>query len=356
MTYDPFSRGPFPVGVRTTELDDPVRAERRLPVEAWYPATPEYAGQDLADPTRDRYRIVPGFPRLRQDAVRDAAARPGSYPLLVFSHGYGSHRRQSTFFCTHLASHGYVAAAVEHTGNTVADVMQAFLGSAGASVPAAPAMNFADQVEARPRDVIRTIDALAGGAVEALAGMIDTTRIGVAGHSFGGWTALATPPRDARVRALLPLAPAGGSSTLPTNVLRDALRFDWGRDVPTLLLVAERDSLLPLAGMYELLDRVPSTKRMAILENADHMHFCDDVERTHEMFRIMPPTKDLEGIAKTIPPVSEFCPGWHGHDFIRGLGLAHLDAVLRDDPRAQGFLAGDLRGVFGGRGIAVRLA
>jgi len=31
---------------------------------------------------------------------------------------FGGHRRQSTFFCTHLASHGYVVAAADHTGNT----------------------------------------------------------------------------------------------------------------------------------------------------------------------------------------------------------------------------------------------
>jgi hypothetical protein len=41
----------------------------------------------------------------------------------VFSHGYGAHRRQSTFFCTHLLSHGYVV-AMDHTGNTVFETIR----------------------------------------------------------------------------------------------------------------------------------------------------------------------------------------------------------------------------------------
>ena len=125
MGYDPFARGPFPVGVRTTTLTDAARGGRRLPLEVWYPATDAHAGQDTVDPTRDRYEMLPGLPSVSQDAVRDAAARQGPFPLVAFSHGYGGHRRQSTFLCTHLASHGYVVAAPEHVGNTVLDAMQA---------------------------------------------------------------------------------------------------------------------------------------------------------------------------------------------------------------------------------------
>ena len=48
--YDPFARGPFPVGVRTLEL---ARGGRSLPVELWYPATDEYAGKDDERPLRE---------------------------------------------------------------------------------------------------------------------------------------------------------------------------------------------------------------------------------------------------------------------------------------------------------------
>src|SRR6185369_5476378 len=98
-----------------------------------------------------------------------------------------------------------------------------------------------------------------------------------AGHSFGGWTTLAVAGRDRRIRAALPLAPAGGGSELPVQQLRESLDLDWDRDVPTLFIVADRDTLLPLSGMHELLERTQATKRMVILKNADHMHFCDRV-------------------------------------------------------------------------------
>ena len=124
MAYDPFARGPYPAGVRTMALSDFARGGRLLPAEVWYPATDADAGRDVDPASRDTYDLVPGFPPFSQDAVRAAAPRAGRHPVVLFSHGYGGHRRQSTFLCTHLASHGYVVAAVDHTGNTMLDVMR----------------------------------------------------------------------------------------------------------------------------------------------------------------------------------------------------------------------------------------
>src|SRR5690606_17664657 len=96
MAYDPFTRGPRPVGVRTLDALDASRG-RRLPIELWYPAHQRHAGRDTAPGTRDTYELMPGLPPVHQDAVRDAEAEPGEYPLVAFSHGFGGHRRQSTF-------------------------------------------------------------------------------------------------------------------------------------------------------------------------------------------------------------------------------------------------------------------
>jgi predicted dienelactone hydrolase len=48
-------------------------------------------------------------------AVRNAAAESGTYPLIIFSHPSGGHRRSATFLSTHLSSHGFVVAAVDHS-------------------------------------------------------------------------------------------------------------------------------------------------------------------------------------------------------------------------------------------------
>ncbi|SRR6266516_2573845 len=94
--YDPFARGRFPVGVRTIHAPDPARG-RVFPCEVWYPAHTGDADQPGAG------------------EARDAAPRRGAYPLVVFSHHSGGHRRSATFLCTHLASHGYVVAALDHS-------------------------------------------------------------------------------------------------------------------------------------------------------------------------------------------------------------------------------------------------
>src|SRR6266516_4776950 len=111
--YDPFDRGPFPVGVVTVQAPDPAR-DRLFPCEIWYPAAAHHAGQDLAPDSRDLVAARPDDTPRARAAVRDAEPRPGTYPLVVFSHHGGGHRRSATFLCTHLSSHGYVVAALDH--------------------------------------------------------------------------------------------------------------------------------------------------------------------------------------------------------------------------------------------------
>jgi predicted dienelactone hydrolase len=350
MAYDPFARGPHPAGVRTMVLCDFARGGRSLPAEVWYPATEADAGRDVDPATRDTYDLVPGFPPFSQDAVRAAAPQAGRYPVVLFSHGYGGHRRQSTFLCTHLASHGYVVAAVDHTGNTMLDVIRQIMqAESGQKLPsiAEQAKAFAED---RPGDMTFLLDALLDSE---LASLVDPERVGMTGHSFGGWTTIATTARDRRIRATVPLAPAGGSTPLSDEFAVADRDFAWGRDVPTLYVVADRDTLLPLKGTRQLFDRTRSPKRMVVLRNADHMHFCDRVEEVHEIFRLMPQDRIFEPIRGKIPPITELCPGEHALDAIRGLALAHFDAYLKGDGAAVAFVRGDVAAPLAARGIAV---
>src|SRR5262245_61741661 len=98
------ARGPHPVGVTTIQVD--VRDDRGLPVEIWYPAEESHRGQDVDPEGGDEFDVIPGIVGDVQQAMRDAAPATGTaFPAVVFSHGTVSHRRQSTFLCTHLASH-----------------------------------------------------------------------------------------------------------------------------------------------------------------------------------------------------------------------------------------------------------
>src|SRR5213593_701815 len=115
--YDPFARGGFPVGVRTISAVDAAR-DRPFPCEIWYPASVEHAGRDTAPTTQDVFTGL-GETRRSQWAVRNAAAQAGTYPLILFSHSSGGDRRQSAFLCTHLSSHGYLVAALDHSERVV---------------------------------------------------------------------------------------------------------------------------------------------------------------------------------------------------------------------------------------------
>jgi hypothetical protein len=100
--------------------------------------------------------------------------------------------------------------------------------------------------------------------------------------------------------------------------------------VPTLYLVAEDDTALPLAGMYELLERTRATKRMIVLRRADHGHFAD--EFVHEVGH---------------------CPREHAHVFVRGLTLGHMDAALSQREAAERFWDGDVEAELAVRGVDV---
>jgi dienelactone hydrolase len=357
MSYDPFVRGPHPVGVRSVEVTDTSR-DRTLPIEVWYPASSAHAGADLSEATQDRYTVLPIMPATLQEAVRDAAPAEGRFPLVAFSHGFGGHRRQTTHFCIHLASHGYAVVAVDHVGNTIAEMMQT-MGQLG-SVSSPDAFALIDSfISNRPSDVSFSIDCALDGFAGGLGDQIDGERVGMTGHSFGGWTTLMVSGRDSRIAAALPLAPAGGSMRTEANPFAGALDLAWEREVPTLYLVADRDSLLPLDGMHELLGKTPGDPRMVVLENSDHMHFCDNVEQTHEMLRLISSMAPPEGPSpigpEGVPPMSELCPGEHAYAFIRGLGLAHMDAHVRESGDAARLLARDLGALLKDRGVSVQV-
>ena len=323
--YDPFVRGRYPVGVRTSEVLDTVR-NRLFPIEVWYPAAAGYAGQDLAPGSQDIFSDPPSDMPRKQMAVRNAAAQPGRYPLVLFSHSSGGRRRQSTFLCTHLSSHGYVVAALNHSETIAPELMRA--DGESAEQTAARVQGWIDN---RVPDVQFLLDYLVHHVAWDSGVTVDPARIGMLGHSFGGWTALAAPEVEGRIGAVVALAPAG-SSRPPPNIIPAQLTFEWGRDVPTLYLVAEDDMALPLAGMVELFERTCSTKHMVSLRRADHGHFGDEVE-----------------------PQAGQCSREEAHLCVRGLTLAHLDDVLKRQEAAQRFWRGDVAAELAVRGVDVRV-
>ena len=367
MSKDPFARGPHPVGVRSVEPSDE-RRDRRVPLEVWYPATRDFEGADLDPQRQDRYCSIPGGPRASQTAVRDAELASGSFPLVVFSHGFASHRRQTSHLCAHLASHGYLVGSVDHLGNTVADVMQLAMQSArDESGPLDTLGMLKSVMNDRPADLSFAIDCFESGRAGLPESALASDGVGVSGHSFGGWTTLRVAADDPRIRAAMPLAPAGARSPLGsgTELLESALGGSWSHPVPTLCIAAELDTLLPLGGIRQLFARLDSPKRLVTLHDADHMHFCDRVEETHEVFRLMGSVllsglgdaddggAQTDALLATARPATELCPGSDAYLLLQGLGVLHMDAHLKRDAQAHEILRGDLQSLLAQRGVSI---
>lgn len=343
--YDPFARGPFPVGARTIRIHDEAR-DRLFPCEIWYPAASDRLGQDLSPATQDTFTVPSSDTPRRQAAIRHAAPEPGTYPLILFSHHSGGHRRAATFLTTHLASHGYIVGALDHS-----EIIAPELARKAGETPGQTAARMQAVIAGRVPDIRFLLDHLLAEPPSVPGARIDPSRVGIVGHSFGGWTALATPEADQRIRAVVALAPGGASNPRP-GILPVTLTFAWGRDIPTLYLVAENDVSLPLSGMYELFDGTPATKQMSVLHRANHLHFIDNVEHEHEKIRAMQWPPALAWIQQEMKPIAELCSGEQAHLFTRGLTLCHLDAFLKQNERARSFLAGNVETKLASRSIS----
>jgi predicted dienelactone hydrolase len=148
------------VGLRMLDAAvDPLRAVA-LPAAAFYPAT----GAADAETDLGEYVLAAG---------RDLPAVPGRHPLVVISHGHGGTMWGHHDLAAALARRGYVVAVLEHLGDSYRDYADA--GS--------------DRVLlGRAYQISAVIDAAL--ADPAVGPLIDPARIGVAGFSAGGYTAL----------------------------------------------------------------------------------------------------------------------------------------------------------------------
>jgi predicted dienelactone hydrolase len=204
-----FDHGPFEtVGFTTlafTKTSVTTGAPRALDTLVWYPA-------------------VSGTGTKQGDVFIGARPLRRRFPLIVFSHGSCGVPSQSPFFTAGLASFGFVVAAPPHPGNETTDLPHC-------SDPAELVDSFANRVP-DVRFVIDQMLAQSANRSSPFARRINAKRIGMSGHSFGGLTTLRIAAEEPRVRAAVALAPA-------------VLGINPTIRIPTLVLAAELDSLVP---------------------------------------------------------------------------------------------------------------
>ncbi len=291
-SYEPFAHGPHRVIAESFSADDTARGHR-FPIETWTPET----------------------------------AAPA--PLVLYSHSSGGNRHSSSFLFDHLASHGYAVAALDHS-----ELVAPALRRRDGETPEERAARVRSIIAARVPDLRFLLATMLGRAGDRL----DSERTGAVGHSFGGWTVLAAPEVEARIRSVVALAPGGSDHPRP-GIIPSKLTFEWRHPVPVLILAAEDDVPVPLDNVREVYERARGPKRMFVLRAADHQHLVDDVEGEHEGLRGASLPGDGAWIPPAMRPIGELMPAEHAHRIVRGLALAHLDATLRGSEAAERFLA-----------------
>ncbi len=176
QTWPIGEQGPYLVGHRVidhTYVSPATGEDRTIKVHIWYPSESsdgtfaEYLGPLFTD--ENSFDDVPLAPSVYGE----------TYPLIAYSHGDQGFAGTSSFLMRHFASQGWVAIGPDHTDNLLFT-----------SVEPRPSSLYLH----RSTDMSECLNVLeALPADDPLAGVVDTERVLLSGHSFGVhtiWTAL----------------------------------------------------------------------------------------------------------------------------------------------------------------------
>jgi len=289
--YLPEPTGPCPVGTTSLYLKDVSRPDpwaagvnaRELMVSVWYPAAPSQGRRArYMTPAESELQLTSrGIAGVAQDvlstvrtnAVVDAtpAGRQHALPLVVLSPGFTNARSALTALAEDLASHGYVVAGIDHTYESFAT---AFPDGRVTTCLAREARRRGEgfwekAVAGRAADVSFVLDDLTGAhPAWPGAGLIDPSRMAMAGHSLGGAAAIGAMLADSRIRAGIDM---DGSTHVPIP--------DQGLSRPFLFLGKQANYTPGSGGAVTSWERdwklLTGWKRWLVVAGAVHASFTD---------------------------------------------------------------------------------
>ncbi|HEY6629394.1 MAG TPA: hypothetical protein VI193_10460 [Acidimicrobiia bacterium] len=237
----PLPSGPEAIGTLTFDLVDAEREEtygpapggpRKLRVQVWYPAE----SSDEVDPTawaEDWDVVAPALSELLgypgwflnytrytpSHATVSLPVAEGTFPIVIYSHGWNGFRAITVNQIENLVSHGYVVIAPDHTYSAVTtrfengDVVpydpEALPEEADVSEEeyAEASGNLMNVYVADLTSILNALDLGEDGPFGALATSADLSKIGIYGNSIGGGAAVEVCLLDERCDAVLGLDP-----------------------------------------------------------------------------------------------------------------------------------------------------
>lgn len=308
--------------------------------------------------------ILPGREGERDLALRVYFPRSGGpYPVVLFSHGLNTSKDHygelSRFWC----SHGYVLFHPQHKD-------QPSTPPAGGP-PRDPILDNPENARNRVHDLTRILDSLGRleDLVPRLKGKLDRERVAVAGHSFGSLApqllggATMKPPEapplsftDARVKAVVLLAPQGRG-------IAGLHEHSWdGFTLPLMVLTGTLDhgplNLKPEWRLDPFLSSPPGNHYGVMLEGADHFPYLGPQGIESPLESDSPEVRSRRSRQEVLRRIQEQrgtapVPLAGNALFfaeIRSATLAFLDAYLKSDEQARGFLQSEsLERAFPGR-------
>jgi len=251
--------------------------------------------------------------------------RSGAHPLVVFSHEYGGSNRAYIGLSSYWTGNGYVVIRPSHADR------------------GGPDAQTSTEWQARVRDVLTVLDSLDDleKRYPELQGKIDRTKVAVAGHGYGGQTALLLAG-DPRVKAVVAMVP-------------DSRGVNFGElKKPVLFISGTRD---PAATAQEPFSMAPAGDTWLVaIEGARFPAFTGRLDaiteaQARDAARVAPPiddpmiTRREQARSAHIQHAAVRTQEMFG--IVRGSALAFFDAYLEGDAEGRAALEkmGDRRGV-----------
>jgi len=248
--------GPRRVGTRVVRLVDSSRqdpfassgGQRELLVRFWYPTNQRPACQPAAYVSPRTWAYYSQIARLplpevTTNSCQDAPVTSGAHPVVLFTPGYTATFTDYTFLLEDLASRGYVVASVDHTYEaTVVEfpdgrMIQSAVGSHFNDSWQLDEQTLSQVLATRQADlefVVNQLEQMNTIPGAPFNGKLDTSRIGLMGHSLGGEATLTGLQQDQRFRAGVLLEGAvADESVMPTStplLILAAGRVHWDQN------------------------------------------------------------------------------------------------------------------------------